>query len=186
MSGWDSTAIPRWFNLPAAVLLGLAAALPAAAQPGDTRSPSGPGFVEVVNVEVVNVDVYVTDADGKPVLGLGPDDFELRVDGRAVPISNFYAVEQQGDELLVRRGGELTAEPLLPPPPEDPLERAAAARRPVTVPPEQALRARSPDGGEGERAPTGRGGRRTRQAPRRSARAPLRSGPARSADWSGR
>lgn len=115
------------------------AALPAAAQPEDARSPSGPGFVEVVNVEVVNIDVYVTDGDGKPVLGLGPDDFELRVDGRGVPISNFYAVEQQGDDLLVRRGGELKAESLLPPPPEDPLERAVAARQPVTVPPEQAL-----------------------------------------------
>lgn len=135
----DSTAIPRCAILLTAVLLALAASLPAAAQPGDARSPSGPGFVEVVNVEVVNVDVYVRDADGKPVLGLGPDDFELRVDGRRVPISNFYAVEQEDDELLIRRGGELKAEPLLPPPPAEPLEREAAARQPVTVPPEQAL-----------------------------------------------
>ena len=120
------------------LLMGLPAALPAAAQP-EPRSPSGAGFVEVVNVQVVNIDVYVTDADGKPVLGLGPEDFELKVDKRRVPISNFYAVEQQGDELLVRRGGELEAAPLLPPPPEDPLEREAAARQPVTVPAEQAL-----------------------------------------------
>ena len=120
------------------LLMGLLAALPAAAQP-EPRSPSGAGFVEVVNVEVVNIDVYVTGADGKPVLGLGPEDFELKVDKRRVPISNFYAVEQQGDELLVRRGGQLDPEPLLPPPPEDPLEREAAARQPVAVPPEQAL-----------------------------------------------
>ena len=119
------------------LLMWFLAALPAAAQP-EPRSPSGAGFVEVVNVEVVNIDVHVTDADGKPVLGLGPEDFELKVDKRRVPISNFYAVEQQGDELLVRRGGQLEAEPLLPPP-EDPLEREAAARQPVTVPPEQAL-----------------------------------------------
>ncbi len=120
------------------LLMGLLAALPAAAQP-EPRSPSGAGFVEVVNVEVVNIDVYVTGADGKPVLGLGPEDFELKVDKRRVPISNFYAVEQQRDELLVRRGGQLDPEPLLPPPPEDPLEREAAARQPVAVPPEQAL-----------------------------------------------
>ncbi|MCY3965199.1 MAG: VWA domain-containing protein [Acidobacteria bacterium] len=135
----DSTAIRRWINQLAAVLSGLAVALPAVSQPGEPRSPSGAGFVEVVNVEVVNVDVYVTDSEGKPVLGLGPEDFELRVDGRPVPISNFYAVEQQGDDLLVRRGGELTAEPLSPPPPEDPLAREAAARQPAAVPPEQAL-----------------------------------------------
>ncbi len=134
----DSPATPRSINPLAAVLLALAASLPVAAQPGDTRAPSGPGFVEVVNVEVVNVDVYVTDADGKPVLGLGPDDFELRIDGRPVPISNFYAVEQEEDELLIRRGGELKAEPLLPPP-DDPLEHETTARRPVTLPPEQAL-----------------------------------------------
>ena len=135
----DSTAIRRWINPLAAVLSGLAVALPAVSQPGEPRSPSGAGFVEVVNVEVVNIDVYVTDSEGKPVLGLGPEDFELRVDGRPVPISNFYAVEQQGDELLVRRGGELTAEPLSPPPPKDPLAREAAARQPAAVPPEQAL-----------------------------------------------
>lgn len=139
MTTADPPAIPRCATLLAAVLLALAASLPAAAQPGDVRAPSGPGFVEVVNVEVVNIDVYVTDADGKPVLGLGPDDFELKIDGRRVPISNFYAVEQQDDELLVRRGGELKAEPLLPPPPDDPLEREAAARQPVTVSPEHAL-----------------------------------------------
>ena len=138
----DSTAVLRLRNagrllMWTVLLLWLFAGLPAAAQ--TERSPSGPGFVEVVNVEVVNIDVYVTGADGKPVLGLGPDDFELRVDRRAVPISNFYAVEQQGDEVLVRRGGELTAEPLVPPLPEDPLEREAAARQPITVPPEQAL-----------------------------------------------
>ncbi len=139
----DLTAVLRLCNagrllMWTVLLFWLSAGFPAAAQT-EPRSPSGPGFVEVVNVEVVNIDVYVTDADGKPVLGLDPDDFELRVDGRTVPISNFYAVEQQGDELLVRRGGELTAAPLLPPPPEDPLEREAAARQPVTMPPEQAL-----------------------------------------------
>ncbi len=112
---------------------------PAAAQPESRPAPSGPGFTEVVNVEVVNIDVYVTGADGKPVLGLGPDDFELQVDGRRVPISNFYAVELRDDELFVRRGGEVEAQPLLPPLPEDPAEADRLRRAPREVAPEQAL-----------------------------------------------
>lgn len=50
-------------------------------------------FDEVIDVEVVNVDVYVTDKKGRPVTGLGRGDFELRADGEEVEITNFYAVE---------------------------------------------------------------------------------------------
>lgn len=48
-------------------------------------------FFETVDVEVATVDVYVTDRQGNPVVDLSRDDFELRVDGRPVPITNFYA-----------------------------------------------------------------------------------------------
>ena len=34
-------------------------------------------FVERVDVNVVNVEIFVTDADGHRVAGLGRDDFEL-------------------------------------------------------------------------------------------------------------
>ncbi len=68
-------------------------------------------FFESVQVEVVNIDVYVTDADGLPVHGLTTNDFELLVDGRAVAISNFYAVEERGDEIWLRRDGA-AAEPV--------------------------------------------------------------------------
>jgi len=43
-------------------------------------------------VNVINVEVVVTDADGRPVSGLGRDDFELFENGKPVEISNFYAV----------------------------------------------------------------------------------------------
>ncbi|MGH9381271.1 MAG: VWA domain-containing protein [Thermoanaerobaculia bacterium] len=50
-------------------------------------------FGAAVEVRVVNVDVHVTDKQGNPVTGLGPEDFELFEDRRPVAISNFYAVE---------------------------------------------------------------------------------------------
>ncbi|HKV07578.1 MAG TPA: VWA domain-containing protein [Thermoanaerobaculia bacterium] len=51
-------------------------------------------FGEVVRVDVVNVDAYVTDKDGKPVAGLGKDDFEVFEDGKRVEITNFEAVDR--------------------------------------------------------------------------------------------
>ncbi|HSF41155.1 MAG TPA: VWA domain-containing protein [Thermoanaerobaculia bacterium] len=53
-----------------------------------------PGFGEVVEVNVVNVDVYVTDNDGQPVSGLDKRDFELYEDGKRVEITNFEAVDR--------------------------------------------------------------------------------------------
>ncbi len=144
MASANRTALlPRnnpWLAFAAAsVTVWTALTPPAAAQPEPAPAPSGPGFTEVVNVEVVNIDVYVTGSDGKPVLGLGPDDFDLRVDGRPVQISNFYAVELRDDELFVRRGGDVEAQPLVPPPPEDPREADRLRRAPPPIPAEQAL-----------------------------------------------
>jgi hypothetical protein len=56
--------------------------------------PPGEVFSETIDVEVVNVQVFVSDHSGRPIRGLGREDFELLVDGRPVPITNFYA----GDE----------------------------------------------------------------------------------------
>ena len=72
-------------------LLALALALlpgpPAFTQEAD---PLAGAFTEAVRVEVVNVEVFVTDKRGEPVTGLGREDFELLVDGEPMEISNFY------------------------------------------------------------------------------------------------
>ena len=47
---------------------------------------------EVVEVNVVNVDVVVTDRDGQPVHGLTRDDFRLLEDGNGVEVVNFLEV----------------------------------------------------------------------------------------------
>jgi VWFA-related protein len=52
-------------------------------------------FLDTVDVNVINVDVYVTDRDGNPVTGLDADDFEVYENGRLMTLSNFYAVEDR-------------------------------------------------------------------------------------------
>jgi len=49
----------------------------------------GLAFADEVQVTVVNVDVYVRDKKGKPIVGLGPDDFIVTQDGVEMPVSNF-------------------------------------------------------------------------------------------------
>ena len=66
----------------ASLALLLAASAPVAAQ----------GFGDVVEVNVVNVEVYVTDKAGNRITGLGKGDFEVLEDGKPVEITNFAAV----------------------------------------------------------------------------------------------
>ncbi len=70
-----------FMTLIAAMLI--ASAVPAEAQEG--------AFGEVIDVRVVNLEVVVTEK-GQRVTGLGPDDFVLTVDGKAVPIEYFTEV----------------------------------------------------------------------------------------------
>lgn len=100
-----------------AALLGAAAFLPA-------QEPPAARFGETVDVRVVNVEVVVTDRDGNPVTGLTRADFELRVDGRPVEISNFYAGER-GVTTVAEAGAP--ASPATSP--------AAAPSLPVAAPP---------------------------------------------------
>jgi len=48
-----------------------------------------PPLTAHVDVNVVNVDVTVTDRNGKPVMNLTRGDFEIFEDGKLMPISNF-------------------------------------------------------------------------------------------------
>lgn len=78
-------------------------------------------FFERIAVDIVNVEVYVTDAKGEPVSGLGRDDFEVLEDGRPVEVVNFYPVS----------AGRAVA-PEAPAP--DALPELAIARPPVPEP----------------------------------------------------
>src|SRR5207247_9235762 len=48
---------------------------------------------ESVTVEVLEVPVYITTTDGKPIRGLAKDAFELFVDGKRQTIDYFEAVD---------------------------------------------------------------------------------------------
>ncbi len=91
----------------------LLAAVPGAAQ---ETSPETDGlFFERIAVDVVNVEVYVTDKHGEPVTDLTRDDFEITEDGRPVEVVNFFHVS----------GGRATTEPPAAMPVPSPAERDA-------------------------------------------------------------
>ena len=97
-------------------------------------APAGTGneiFFERLDVNVVNVEVYVTDRAGRPVLGLGPEDFRIFEDGREVEVTNFYAVDDG------QRRGPAGSVPSIPPVPGG--EGTGAALEPLAVPEDQRL-----------------------------------------------
>ncbi len=80
-------------------------------------------FVEAIDVNIVNLEVYVTDKKGNRITGLARDDFELYSDRKPIAISNFYAVE--GGVAHGEDGEPLVNEPA------DPRLRADPERRQV-------------------------------------------------------
>jgi VWFA-related protein len=73
----------------AVVLIGQGRELPQLSDPFPQRPPT-PTFRS--GVELVQVDVYVTDEDGKPVTGLAAEDFEVFEDGTRQVITTFTPV----------------------------------------------------------------------------------------------
>lgn len=57
------------------------------------QQPSTPKPAFKSSVTVIDVDVVVTDRSGRPVRGLGRDDFEISEDGKPVDIVSFSAVD---------------------------------------------------------------------------------------------
>lgn len=78
-------------------------------------------FIDRVDVNIINVEVFVTDENGDRVKGLTVDDFEILEDGRPVEITNFYTAERadravssfEQDRALVR-GEAAPAEAAVP------------------------------------------------------------------------
>ncbi|MCB1032326.1 MAG: VWA domain-containing protein, partial [Acidobacteria bacterium] len=92
------------------------------AQEAEEESQGQELFFERLDVNLVNVEVFVADRDGRPVLGLEPGDFQVFEDGRGMTLTNFYAVEggrprteaAKAPSLPGESGGGLPALPLEP------------------------------------------------------------------------
>jgi VWFA-related protein len=103
---------------PPAPAAGAEEQVPPAPEPGELDE-----FFDTVTVEVVNVEVVVTEK-GKRVLGLKKEDFELFEDGKRVEISNFYAV---ADGLPAEAPPPAAETPAAPPPAAPPVATPPAA-----------------------------------------------------------
>ncbi|HUO86692.1 MAG TPA: VWA domain-containing protein [Thermoanaerobaculia bacterium] len=86
----------------------VAIALVATAFAASAQAPEPQIFLDRVDVDVVNLEVVVTDRRGDPVHGLTRDDFVVLEDGDRVELTNFFAVERGS-----RRDGEGAEAPLL-------------------------------------------------------------------------
>jgi VWFA-related protein len=85
-------------------------ALPGGLSSQEGRESIASTFIEAIDVNVVNVEVYITDRNGDPVTGLERGDFEILEDGRPVAITNFYAVAS-GQPAVPAAAEEPAAEP---------------------------------------------------------------------------
>ena len=75
-----------------------------------TLSPFAAAQVaEKIEVRVVNVDVAVTDRNGRPIDGLTQHDFELLEDGVAQEVTNFYTVDERARRAAASGGAQTEA-----------------------------------------------------------------------------
>lgn len=70
-----------------------------------------PSLGETIEIAIVNVDVVVTDRDGKRVRGLTKDDFEIYENGQAQPLSHFAEYRDDASEGSAAAGGAETTAP---------------------------------------------------------------------------
>ena len=83
----------------------VAAALAALAADNDQSTQqlvNRPSFGDEVDVTLANLDVFVRDHQGRPVEGLGAEDFRVIRDGIEMPISNFAALTPEVLEARLR------------------------------------------------------------------------------------
>jgi VWFA-related protein len=61
---------------------------------GPSAGQNGAGVSETVNVRVMDLDVVVSDKDGRPVNGLAREEFQVKIDKKPVSIDYFASVRE--------------------------------------------------------------------------------------------
>ena len=106
------TETTRRFRIPTCLVLPWVLA---AATAVGQEQPGGAAYSERIDVELVTVDVWVTDAQGNPVPGLGADGFQVRHDDRPATITHFTEVRGgKAVETTATEGAAGTARGFLP------------------------------------------------------------------------
>jgi VWFA-related protein len=101
--------------------LGLTAALAAMAAGSSAQEPQRP--VIRSGVELVAVDVQVVDREGRPIETLGPDDFEVLIDGRRREVVSAELVRHEVVDTRGREPARSAESPTAPPGPPAPGRR---------------------------------------------------------------
>jgi VWFA-related protein len=89
------------------------------ALPAKEAAAAAASYGETVEVNVVNVDVFVSDRSGKPVGGLTKKDFQLFEDGKQVDIANFAELARAVESATIHARAAAA--------PEAPAQTAAVA-----------------------------------------------------------
>jgi len=123
------------FALPALFLL-LQAAASFAQTPAQKTPPPAPGDrddVVVINTNLIQIDATVTDKNGKAVMDLRPEDFEIYQNGKLQPITNFSFISLQPEARTdPAPGGKEPAAAAAPPTPSGRL-RYQQVRRTIAL-----------------------------------------------------
>lgn len=81
---------------------------------GRGQEPDTPVFSEITRVELVNIEVFVTDKSGRPITGLTRDDFRVNDGGKKVEVTHFseYQSENRVESPPEDAGPEAVSEDL--------------------------------------------------------------------------
>src|SRR5262245_26193136 len=119
------TLVPLCRSACVLVLTVLAAVGPSRGQVPTAPTGAGTPFEERVDVDLVEVEVFVSDAHGNPIGGLQPSDFVLTVDGERRELAGFY----EGTPQAELSAATVTTEAVAPVPEATPTPTAAASAR---------------------------------------------------------